>query len=124
MRSKEEMTLAKVNVKLFFVGVIVGAVVAPIGLFSAGWVLTSGAAGAKAQQSADAAIVANLTPICLSQFSKDAKHNADLAKLRALDQWTRPDFVTKSGWATMPGGGEPNSLVATECARRLVALDK
>jgi hypothetical protein len=116
--------MAKASKKLFFAGVLVGAVVAPIAMFSAGWIVTSGAAGAAAKESAEEAVVENLTPICLSQFSKDASRTDQLAKLKALSQWNRSDFVAQNGWATMPGGGQANSLVATECARRLAALDK
>jgi hypothetical protein len=110
--------------KLFFAGVLVGAVATPIALFSAGWIVTSGAAGAATKEAAQAAIVANLTPICLSQFPTDASRAGQLAKLKALSQWNRPDYVTQSGWATMPGGEPANGLVANECARRLADLEK
>ena len=116
--------MAKANKKLFFVGVLVGAVVAPIVLFSVGWIVTSGAANAAARESADAAVVEYLTPICVTQFPHDAGRGDQLAKLKSLSQWDRPAFVAESGWATMPGGSSANTLVASECARRLADLEK
>jgi len=66
------MRMAKTDKRLFFTGVLVGAFVAPIALFSAGWIVTRGAANAAAKESAQAAMVESLTPICISQFSQDA----------------------------------------------------
>lgn len=108
----------------FIGGLVIGAVVTPIVMFSAGWIVTSGAEHANAQKAADAALVAQLTPTCVLQFSKDEKRTADLAKLKSLDEYTRPNFVMQNGWATMPGGKDPIEVVANACARRLVALDK
>ena len=116
--------MAKSSKKLFFGGVLVGAIVAPIVLVAGGWVVTRGAADAAARDASNSAVVASLTPICLLQFSKDASRTGQLAKLKALDQWSRSDFVAKNGWATMPGGSGANDLVAGECARRLATLDK
>jgi hypothetical protein len=108
----------------FVGGVVLGAIVAPIVMFSAGWIVTSGAEHANAERAADAAIVAKLTPICVHQFSQDTSRNADLAKLKTLDEYTRPNFVMKNGWATMPGSKDPIEVVANACAARLVALAK
>ena len=116
--------MVKSDKKWFFIGVLAGAIVAPIGLFAAGWIVTSGAANATAKESATAAVIENLTPICVSQFPQDASRSDQLAKLKSLSQWDRPDFVSKSGWATMPGGSSANTFVANECARRLAELEK
>ena len=116
--------MAKSDKKWFFAGVLVGAIVAPIGLFSAGWIVTSGAANAAAKESAQMAIVENLTPICISQFPQDTNRSVQLATLKALSRWDRPDFVVQSGWATMPGSSSANDIVASECARRLAELEK
>jgi response regulator RpfG family c-di-GMP phosphodiesterase len=34
------------------------------------------------------------------------------------------DYVQKQGWATMPGEKKPDTRVAEECARRIMALEK
>jgi hypothetical protein len=70
------------------------------------------------------AVVASLAPICVLQFSEDAKRAAQLAALKEMSQWKRPDFVAQQGWATMPGSDSANGLVASECARRLAELEK
>jgi hypothetical protein len=116
--------MAQSSKKVFFGGVAVGAVIAPIVMFSAGWIVTSGAAGNSAREMASDAVVASLTPICVIQFSEDTKRTVQLAALKELSQWKRPDFVAQQGWATMPGADSANGLVASECARRLAELEK
>jgi len=109
---------------VFFAGALTGAIVAPIVLFSAGWIITSGASNAAVKESAQAAVVESLAPICVTQFSEAAGRGDQLAKLKSLSQWDRPEFVTRNGWATMPGGASSNGLVASECARRLAELER
>ncbi len=115
--------MAVSNRNMFLGGVLAGAVAAPVALFSIGWIVTSGAADAAAKESAEAAMLKSLTPICVSQFSRDVTRDDQLAKLKALSQWDRPDFVAKSGWATMPGSDAANSLVADACSRQLSVLE-
>jgi hypothetical protein len=116
--------MAKPSKKAFFGGFVAGAVVAPIVLFAAGWVVTSGASKAAVRDAAQDAVVEHLAPICMMQFSKTSARSDQLAKLKALSQWDRPDFVTRNGWATMPGADGADNLVARECARRLAELEK
>lgn len=116
--------MVKSDKKWFFTGVLAGAIAAPIGLFAAGWIVTSGVADTAAKESAEAAVIASLTPICVSQFPQDASRGDQLAMLKSLSQWDRPEFVSKSGWATMPGGSSADTVVANECARRLADLEK
>jgi hypothetical protein len=93
-------------------------------MFSAGWIVTSGASSAASENAVQAALVENLTPICVSQFPQGTSRGDQLAKLKALSQWNRPEYVSENGWATMPGSGSANGLVASECARRLAELEK
>jgi hypothetical protein len=116
--------MAKASMKPFFAGILTGAIIAPIVMFSAGWIVTSGASNAAVKDSAQDAVVASLAPICVMQFDAATGRGDHLAKLKALSQWDRSEFVTKNGWATMPGAESANSLVASECARRLAALEK
>jgi len=45
---------------------------------------------------------------------------ASLATLMAKDRWDQSEFVSKGGWATMPGStAEPNREVAEACAKTL-----
>lgn len=116
--------MAKHNKGTFIAGVALGAIIAPITAFSVGWIVTSGAADAAARNAANEAVVNSLTPICVSQFSKDNADGEQLAKLKATSKWSRAEFVAESGWATMPGSDSANGLVASECARRLADLEK
>ncbi len=51
-----------------------------------------------------------------------SSRGALLAALKKEDSWKRGAFVTKQGWATMPGAEKPNSDVATACANELMKL--
>jgi hypothetical protein len=116
--------MRKEYIKPFVWGMVVGAIVLLIVIFSTGWVVTSGSAQAKAKQIAEKAVVDHLAPICVAQFLQDPNREERLKELKELDSWKRGDYVKEQGWATMPGEKEPDSKVADECARRLVELEK
>ena len=100
-------------------GAIIGAVATMIVGFSwLGWTLGS-TAEKLAQQRAESAIVAALTPICVESFMKQSDATTKLAGLRGTDSWKQREFVEKGGWATMPGSKAPNSSVAGACAEEL-----
>lgn len=111
-----------VETKPFLWGAAAGALaLAVIGFAWGGWV-TGATADKLAGARADAAIVSTLTPICVAQFQKSPKVQASLAALKETKDWEKAEYVTKGGWATMPGGSaEPNRDVASACAE---ALDK
>lgn len=101
-------------------GAAVGAIaLAIVGFGWGGWV-TGGAAEMLAKNSAAAAVVAALTPICVEKFRQAADASANLVEMKkATYSWDQSKFVEKGGWATMPGSAEPNSAVATACAESL-----
>ena len=106
-------------------GMGAGAIVLLIVVFSAGWVVTSGSAKAEAKQMASQAVVDRLAPIAVAQFMEDPNREERLKELKKLDSYglnNRTDYVKKQGWATMPGENKPDSRVADEVARRLMAL--
>ncbi len=101
-------------------GVVVGAVaIMIIGFSWLGWTLGSTAERA-AQQRADSAVAAALTPICVASFMKQPDATKKLAELRTTDSWTQREFVEKGGWATMPGNKQPSRGVASACAEELL----
>jgi hypothetical protein len=108
----------------FLLGAAAGAIaLAVIGFNWGGWVTE-----AKAQQRAsvlvDKSMVALLAPICVAQFEKDPKAEASLATLVGTDRWDQADYVSKGGWATMPGStAAPNRDVAEACAKTLAKRD-
>lgn len=116
--------MKKQEIKPFVWGMAVGAIALLIVIFSAGWVVTTGAAQAQAKQIAADAVIDRLAPISIDQFMKDPNKEARIKEMKALDSWKRSDFVIAQGWAKMPGEKESDSGVARECARRIEELNK
>lgn len=113
-----------VETKPFLWGAAAGAIaLAFVGFNWGGWVTGSKAetlAGARA----DAALVSALTPICVTQFQKSPKAQASFAALKETKDWERAEYVSKGGWATMPGSSaEPSREVASACAEALGKLN-
>ena len=68
----------------------------------------------------ETAKVAALAPICAEKFKQAAKaDNSLVVALKAVDSWKRDDHLKKAGWATFPGGAEPDDKVAEQCASLL-----
>ena len=79
-----------------------------------------GAAEAMAKKAADAAVVTALAPVCVDQFKRSNNASANLASLKKItSEYEQEAFVTKGGWATIPGSDSPNSGVAKLCAQML-----
>ena len=119
--------MKKEYIKPFAWGMGVGAIVLLIVIFAAGWVVTSGSAEAEAKVMATDAVMDRLAPIAVTQFMQDPNREEHLKEIKKLDSYgmnNRTDYVEKQGWATMPGEKEPDSLIANECARRIMALEK
>lgn len=96
------------------------AALAIVGFNWGGWT-TGSTAEQLAVARADQAVIASLTPICVAQFRKDPKAKASLAAMSEIDSWQHAEYVSKGGWATMPGSSEdPNRGVASACAAVLV----
>jgi len=91
-----------------------------VGFSWGGWV-TGGTAAAMARKAADGASANLAAMFCIAQFKSDPAHAVQLASLTKLDSWDRTSFITKGGWATLPGMTEPVSGGADLCAQQLVA---
>jgi len=109
--------------KPFLWGAAAGAAaLAFVGFNWGGWV-TGATADKLAGTRGEEATIAALTPICVAQFRAGAKAPARLAALKDIKTWEQGDYVSKNGWATMPGStAEPNRQVATACAEALNKL--
>ena len=121
-------------------GAIVGAVALIVVGSGTGWVVTNSSAERTAKSRSEKAVLAAMTPICVAQFKsvnrekhaamlRDRADAADpqgpvLAALKKEDSWKRAAFVSKKGWATMPGSAKPNADVASACADELMKLTK
>jgi hypothetical protein len=98
-----------------------GAIVlALIGFTWGGW-MTASTANKLADQQADSAVVAVLTPICVEKFQRNSDAIANLAALKKLSSdWEQGNFVKQGGWATRPGATSPDYDLARACTEKLV----
>jgi hypothetical protein len=98
-----------------------GAVALAIFGFTWGGWMTSSTANKLADQRADSAVVAVLTPICVEAFLHNADVTANLTALKKISStWEQDDFIEKGGWATRPGASSPDCVLARACAEKLV----
>jgi hypothetical protein len=68
-------------------------------------------------------MVSALTPICITQFQASPKARASLVALKATNTWEQAEYVSKGGWATMPGSTtDPIREVAAACAEALTKV--
>ena len=106
--------------KPVFLG-LVGATIFFVILFTHGSVwFNPWAAEALAKKAADAAVVTALAPVCVDQFKRANDASANLAALKKItSEYDQETFVTKGGWATMPGSDSPRYGVAKLCAQML-----
>jgi hypothetical protein len=118
---REKLRETRPSKKAVF-GLLVAAAVLTmiVGFNWGGWV-TGGAAQQRVDTGARDAVVLRLAPICVAQFNLDPQNAPKLAELKAItSSWSRPDYVKKQGWATMPGEKESDSNVAAACAKLLM----
>jgi hypothetical protein len=101
-------------------GAVVGAIgFAVVGFSTLGWTLGS-TADRMANERAEVAVVAALTPICVAKFEAQADASKKLVEFKKVStSWDQSSFIENGGWATMPGSATPNSAVAHACAEKL-----
>ena len=106
--------------KRLFQGLAVGVIgTLIIGFGWGGWNL-GGTVDQKVETASRTSMVTALAPICSDKFERAAKVDNDLVvKLNAVSSWQRDDYLMKTGWATFPGGAEPDRGVASACAELL-----
>jgi hypothetical protein len=108
------------SIKSAIWGAVFGAVgMMTVGFSWMGWTLGHTTTRLVAEGS-EAAVVAALTPFCVSSYMKQPDATAKLAVLRAdTSPYTQRDVIEKAGFATMPGKTEPSSGLAAACATAL-----
>ena len=102
-------------------GVALGSILTMfVGFSYGGWVLGS-TADRLAMQRAETAVTAALVPLCVAQSKADQAAAKKLIELRTMtSSYEQQEFVTKTGWATVPGSETPNREVAEACASALL----
>jgi alpha/beta superfamily hydrolase len=101
-------------------GMAIGAVTSMVIGFSWGGWVTGGTAVKLADERANTAVVAALTPICVEKFLQNSDAKANLAVLQKIStNWEQGDYLEKGGWATPPGATSPDYHLARACAENL-----
>lgn len=95
------------------------AAVAFFGFSYGGWV-TGPTAETLATQRANKAVVSVLAPICVENFNRAKDATAQLVELKKAKSWEQASFITKGGWAAMPGATAVENALATSCAEIIV----
>ena len=102
-------------------GAVAGSVLTMIIGFSYGGWTTSSTSARLAKAQADTAVTTALVPICIAKSKADGSVVKKMVELKALaSSYDQRDFVTKTGWATVPGSDDPNRDVAEACAAALL----
>jgi hypothetical protein len=89
-----------------------------IGFVWGGWV-TEGTATEMSNRAAEGASAKLAAAICAAQFDNDPAATVQRAALNKLDTWQRADFITKGGWARLPGMKDSVAGAADLCAERV-----
>jgi hypothetical protein len=104
-------------------GIVIGAVASMVIGFSWGGWVTGGTAIKLADEQANTAVVAALTPICVERFLQNSDAKANLAVLQKISSnWEQGQYLEKGGWATQPGATSPDYHLARACAEKLVQV--
>ncbi len=103
--------------KRLFQGLAVGVIgTAVIGFGWGGWQLGSTVED-RVETASQVATVKALAPICADKFERAAGlDNGLIVDLGEVRLWERDSHLIKAGWATFPGGAEPDTNVAEACA--------
>ena len=114
------MEMPQQAVPAFWGAVGGAAAVAFIGFSYGGWV-TAGTAETLANQRAAKAVVAALAPICVDNFKKAKDASTQLVELKKAESWKQGEFVSKAGWAAIPGVAAVDSAMASSCAEMIIS---
>ena len=102
-------------------GIVIGSLVTMFVGFSYGGWITSTTANQLVRQGSDAAVTTALLPVCLARSKADHTGVKKLGELRAMtSSYEQQEFVTKAGWATLPGTDTSSRELADACASALL----
>jgi hypothetical protein len=105
----------------FLWGIASGAVATIVIGLSMGWIVSGSKADVMANERAQSALVAAMTPVCVDRFQRAEGYAGKLAALKEISaSWERRDFVAKGSWANV--GKDTNFALADACADSLNKL--
>jgi hypothetical protein len=122
--ARKHKKMVILNIKYLCGGLIAGAILSPIALFSSGHITTSANADRLVRESANEAEALAILPYCVANFRDSANAKANIAALEKANHWERGQFILEGGWAKAPDGKSRGSLVADACADELLANAK
>lgn len=99
-------------------GVVAGAALTLAVGLPTGWLVTGGTA----DELAHSAAVESLVPLCVAKAKTSPDVNALLTQLKAMNPWSRKEFVADKGWAAIVGAEVPEGVIADACAIHLVQI--
>jgi predicted type IV restriction endonuclease len=60
--------------------------------------------------------------ICVDNFQRGKDAQTQVVELKKINSWEQAAFITKGGWATIPGMATVDTAVARACAEMIVAI--
>lgn len=104
-----------------FIGLVIGGVAtASVGFYYGGWT-TADSAKAMATQQTRLGVADALAPYCVERAKADPSYGSKLEALKAGNSYNQTAIIQDSGWATLPGGSEPDTHLAASCQVLLAA---
>jgi len=98
-----------------------GAIALAIAGFTWGGWVTGATARTMADDAANVAVAASLTPYCLERARTDPRSVELLAELKAASGFNRRGIIENAGWATPLGSEQPVRALALACEQALAS---
>ena len=114
--ARKHKKMVVLNIKYLCAGLIVGAILCPVVLFSSGHITTSANADRLARESANDAEALAILPYCVANFRDSANAKENIAALQKTNHWERGQFIMEGGWAKAPDGKTRGSQATNRCS--------
>ncbi len=105
-------------------GAVIGAAITTfVGFNGLGWTLESSAKDV-ARNSANAAVVEVLAPICADNFQHAPNATTNKLALLKVSSSEQASFIVQGGWAKFPGNNTSNNAAVAEACARIISAPK
>ena len=105
-------------------GAVIGAAITVfLGFNSFGWMFES-TAKQMAKNSASAAVVEALAPICAEKFQAATDASKNKLALMKLNSSEQASFIERGGWAKFPGNDSSNNAAMAEACAKIIGAPK
>ena len=93
-----------------------------VGFWWGGWV-TNATALKMVSDGSRTAVLDRLAGVCVAEFNLDADKEQKLVEMKEVASYQRGDYVSTQGWVTLAGDAKPDTQVAAQCAKLIVAAN-